>query len=126
MFSCFLLNLSAVFLVPPDVTVSSLCGAVVNEGSDCRLTCAASGGNPQTYTYQWRFQYKFSSSYRSLSNETDTELLLQSARYTNAGTYQCIVTNTGGSVSDTIVLNVNCKCVDNSPDIVLIMFIALS
>ena len=109
MSSLFLLNLSVVYLVPPDVTVWSSCGAVENEGSNCRLTCAASGGNPQTYSYEWRFQYKFSSSYRALGNETGTELLLQSVSYIDAGSYQCIVTNAGGSVSDSIVLNVNCK-----------------
>lgn len=97
----------------PDSVVVSLCNNVVNEGLNCRLTCAASGGNPQTYSYQWRFQYKFSSSYQTVSGETGGELLLRSVNYTYAGSYQCIVTHTGGHVSDSIVLNVVCKYTNN-------------
>ena len=97
------------FLVPPDVTVSSLCGAAVNEGSNCRLTCAASGGNPQTYSYQWRFQYKFSSSHQAVSGEIDETLSLQSVSYTDAGSYSCVVTNAAGSWSSEILININCK-----------------
>ena len=96
------------YLVPPDVAVSSLCGAVVNEGNDCRLTCAASGGNPQTYSYQWRFQYKFSSSYQVVSGDTNSDLLLRSVSYTHAGYYSCVATNgVGERESSTALLNIN-------------------
>ena len=97
----------------PDSVVVSLCNNVVNEGLNCRLTCAASGGNPQTYSYQWRFQYKFSSSYQAVSGETSSGLLLRSVSYTDAGSYQCVVSNAAGEMeSDSILLDVNCKLIN--------------
>ena len=94
----------------PDSVVVSLCNNVVNEGLNCRLTCAASGGNPQTYSYQWRFQYKFSSSYQTVSGETDSDLFMRSVSYTDAGYYSCVATNgVGEGESSTALLNINCK-----------------
>ena len=98
---------------PPDVNISSSCRPTLTEGDDSRLTCTASGGNPQTYTYQWRFKYNFDNSYRALSGETNSELSLRSLNYTNAGSYRCIVVNgAGGRDSKSISLNINCKFID--------------
>ena len=96
--------------------MSSSCSAAVNEGSDCRLTCTASGGNPQTYSYQWKFQLKFSSSYQAVSGGTTAELLLRSVSYIDSGSYKCIVGNDGGESSHEVDAIVKCKfgtvCVD--------------
>ena len=81
----------------------------MNEGNDCSLTCVASGGNPQAYSYQWRFQYKFSSSYEAVNGTSSEMLLLRSVEDTDAGSYQCVVTNAGGSARSSVMLNVNCK-----------------
>ena len=93
----------------PGSVAVSLCNIVINEGSNCSLTCTASGGNPQTYSYQWRFQHKFSNSYQAVSGETGNDLLLRSASHTDAGYYSCVAANgVGERESDTALLNVNC------------------
>ena len=80
----------------------------MNENSSCTLTCAASGGNPQDYAYEWRFRRKFFDNFQVLTGHNSPELILQSVDYSDAGTYECTVTNIGGESSGSADLYVNC------------------
>ena len=93
------------FSAAPDVTVSSSCGDVANEGQSCQLTCMPSAGNIADYVFEWTFQYKFGGSYEVLPAATPGELVLSTVGYLDVGTYRC---SASGEVDD-LYLEINCK-----------------
>ena len=102
-------RICVLFSVPADIVfVNSACGNAVNEGGSCILTCEPTGGNPHDYTYEWRFKQKYTKLFQVLTGQTSSELTLQSVDYSDAGTYECRVTNLGGESSGTANLDIHC------------------
>jgi hypothetical protein len=72
----------------------------VNTGSIATFTVSATG--KPTPTYQWQFDNT------TLTDETNTSLVINNVQYTNTGSYNVIVSNENGTVtSNTVTLNVN-------------------
>ena len=93
-----------------DVSVNAAtCSGLLNPGDDCTLTCMASGGNPQDYSYAWRFKHMYEDRFEAVTGATSAEFLLQSAMDSDAGMYECMVTNAGGVSSAALDINVNCQ-----------------
>ena len=97
------------FSDPADtVSVTATRGGVLNPGDDCTLTCSPSGGNPENYSYRWRFKHVSRDSYQALTGATSADFLLQSAADSDVGTYECIVTNAGGMALGGINISIIC------------------
>ena len=71
------------------------------------MTCDASGGNPEYYTYQWWFTAKFGSEEKMVGD--DAVLRVEQVEYTDAGQYRCEATNHGGSADSTQEVVVHCE-----------------
>jgi len=72
----------------------------VNTGSIATFAVSATG--KPTPTYQWQFDNT------TLTDETNTSLVINNVQYTNTGSYNVIVSNENGTVtSNTVTLNVN-------------------
>ena len=77
------------------------------EGDFLLLSCDASGGNPEFYTFSWR-HHKLDS-WLELPKQTDDHLLVYKLTPDDSGTYQCIARNHGGSATTEIAVQVECK-----------------
>jgi hypothetical protein len=72
----------------------------VNTGSIATFTVSATG--KPTPTYQWQFDDT------TLTDETNTSLVINNVQSSNTGSYNVVVSNDNGTVtSNTVTLNVN-------------------
>ena len=79
----------------------------LTEHDHMTLTCAASGGNPETYSYQWWFTPNFGIAEKHVGDEA--VLNVEDVEYTDAGRYRCEATNSGGSADSVEEIVVHCK-----------------
>ena len=107
------LNIRRTISVPPDVQLSG--SSTVKEGEPTALTCDASSGNPDKYTYSWKFSGKYDNNgFVDLPSgfqyqNSGRQVQLTNTQYNNAGTYKCTATNTGGSKDAEKAVTVQCK-----------------
>lgn len=93
------------------VTISDYKEPVV-EHSELKLTCNASGGNPNYYTYEWRFEPTYGGDIKN--NEGKMQILTVSdALYTDDGRYVCESTNMAGSHIASQNVSIHCKYNDS-------------
>ncbi len=76
-------------------------GGIFTVGANHSLTCTASGGVSMTYNYQW-LRYE-----EDIVNETSSTISFSPLRETDAGRYNCRVSD-GSTIitSDCVVINV--------------------
>ena len=79
----------------------------ITEGNSLTQTCAASGGNPETYTYQWWFTPNVGMDEKRVGYEA--VLRVEDMAYTDAGWYRCEAMNYGGAANSTHRVVVQCQ-----------------
>ncbi|XP_074644103.1 nephrin-like isoform X2 [Tubulanus polymorphus] len=79
--------------------------SVITKGNSIRLNCAASGGNPDRFTYEWKFSTG-SGVWKSIGSTND-HLALNNLSKVDSGQYRCQATNTGGlTISNIAIVDV--------------------
>ncbi len=97
--SPFELDLAFTNVIFPPVIIKQPSSPVVTEGGCATNQVVATGAQP--LSYQWQFNPTNVSNATNLPNATNATLILCGVTTNQAGMYQAIVTNPGGSVTST-------------------------
>ncbi|XP_074657814.1 nephrin-like isoform X2 [Tubulanus polymorphus] len=69
--------------------------SVITENNSIRLNCAATGGNPDSYIYTWKFSTLPAAVWKTIGSTNDY-LTLENLSKADSGRYRCEATNTAG------------------------------
>ena len=91
-----------------DVKVKSV-QAAHYENDFLVLTCEASGGKPEYYSFSWSFWSPGLNTWTELSRRNDHYLHNAQLQPEDTGTYECTATNHGGSLRGELSIRVKCE-----------------